>query len=328
MMRATCTAALILTSIACFTLSQLHLKVIFSQSGLVREKAVRLPEARIALLVGGSVRSLTAPVVHQSLKHAIEGLRSKTGMNVSLVLALSFSDRSSWGKPSLFPQWTEEDLLPALKVLKPEHMVYYNNSENPNYRHNSSDALGRNCTSGANFQLVEASVAHFDCSKLMLEEAEHLAEAEGYVFKWFVRTRPDVVWLHSFPLELQALHRPHNLILYDATWPWYMHDMIYVVHTSIARELWGKGSSILSEIQCDETRAGDLVNPEALLALVIETVVKGNTTQMNLPKPVTKVNWEGIDCSGIFMAEGSKESDMCLAMNTEYEKQKESLDHN
>ncbi len=61
-------------------------------------RAVRLPEARVALLVSGSVRSLNAHVVHQSLKkHAVEGLRNITGVNVSLVLALSLSDRSSWG---------------------------------------------------------------------------------------------------------------------------------------------------------------------------------------------------------------------------------------
>ena len=104
--------------------------------------------------------------------------------------------------------------------------------------------------------LFEASKAHFEISKTLFREAQVLAQSSDFEFEWFVRTRPDMLWLYPFPLDLKNVRDSQGVVLYDASWPYFMADFFYVVHKSVAHQLWGSGSEIISQIPCDATVPG------------------------------------------------------------------------
>jgi len=254
----------------------------------------------VALLVGGAVRSLVAPVVHRNLRrYVVDELQNRPDSKVSLLLDISFHDRSSWGHTSQFPSWTEDKIVPALEVLKPDRLLFYEASEMGSAHGEGTDVLGRNCSSVGKFHLVEASIAHFESSKRLFREAQNLAQTSNFEFEWFVRTRPDMLWLYPFPLNLNNVRDSQDVVLYDASWPWFMADYFYIVHRSVATQLWGLGSDILSQIPCDATGAGVFMNPEALLALTVKHVVRGKMLAINASNDlfITFARPDKVDCS-------------------------------
>ena len=127
---------------------------------------------------------------------------------------------------------------------------------------------------------MEASFSNFESSKRLFRSAKLLSESSGVEFDWFIRTRPDMLWLENMPAEFLDVLEPTNLILYDGSWPGGVADYFYIVHKSAAEKLWGEGSDIFLRIPCGSTE-GLLINPEALLKLTFTDVVGANVEQFN-----------------------------------------------
>jgi hypothetical protein len=225
-------------------------------------------EMHVALLLGGSVRSLVLPLLHNNLKRfLIDEIQNSSNAKVHLILDVSLLDASSWKTPSNFPNISEEALSVACEALQPDSISLYSAS---NLGLDPADPLGRGCND-TTYHLSDAAIAHFNVSKRMYNNAQQVAQDAGIEIEWYVRTRPDLMWFNPFPLDLRQYDGYRNAVIYDSIWPYFMADHFYIVHQSVANALWAEGSSVLTQLPCALTPPGTY-NPEALLASTLKSI--------------------------------------------------------
>ncbi len=291
------------------------------------ERQLGAVDIHVALLVGGAVRSLVAPIIHSSLRqNLIGGLQEISNASVHTMLELSVVDASSHSNQfgnntdegHVDARITTESLEAMRAAIRPSSYSMY---EAKHYHFEAAHPFGRNCSTPHNgYWLAEAAIANFETSKKLYDASQKVANSAGIKFEWYIRTRPDIMWLKRFPVDLRLYDGSFHSLLYDASCCGYLQDSFYIVHRSVASSLWASGSSVLGGLPCEYTADG--ANPEAIL--------RATTLWLGVrPAPIflnginTFATASSIVCPRGYTPFTKEELIACLSLDAEYKQQRQ-----
>ena len=286
--------------------------------GGARTQSAISGKQHIALLLGGSVRSLVLPEVHRGIRSfVVEELERVHHVHVDVFMCVSFSDATSWKVPqSHCPVETLSSVKPLLNALRPVAVETYI-ANNQQISH--VDPFGSNCSNVTKYANVEASIAHFDVSKCLLRQVLRYASMNKVNYSWFLRSRPDYHWFAPISLNLSLYDDKNAQVVFDASWPYFMFDGMYVLRADVAHQVWGKGANILTEVPC-ELLTKSKINPEALLGSVakllqlrIEPAMFGSQS--------TFARCSKLSCPRGFTTVNESEIEMCNLSNERFSRQ-------
>jgi len=294
----------------------LRFEVVYNKEFLLAHTASNTRRTHVALLIGGAARSMGLPIVHNSLKRfVIDALQQNRSIQIDVILRLSLRDASSWGHSSKFPQVTHKFLRSALDTLQPVSLSFY---ESKPHNINSRDPFNRNCQDDAEkYHLPDATFAHLEVSKALLEQARSFENDTNTSYEWFIRTRPDYVWFAPLNIPMLNAERTDTLI-FDESWPWPISDAFYIVHHSLADGMWFKGAILYREIPCSVTQGHGILNPEGMLASVADWL-NATTVPLGVSNESTFARHDGLECprsSSSTISDGGTHK--CNVMNNIY----------
>ena len=250
----------------------------------------------IALLLGGSIRSFVLPSVHTALKrNVIDAVEQDGVCKVHVLAHVSLEDATSWNQDTKFPLVTKETLQEAWDVLKPSSVSYYH-ARTLNV--SVADILMRGCLrENDRYHLLDAAVAQYDVSHALYRQARSLETSLNLQFDWFIRTRPDYTWFGPIPLlqHVQRRAAERNVLVFDASWPWFVFDAFFMVDRGLADSMWRHDSEIFSKIPCAMLREETILNPEGLLAVVSKWLCAA-AIPMDLSTSSTFAKFDGLQC--------------------------------
>lgn len=221
--------------------------------------------SHVALLIAGSTRSFVLPSVHQGLKRfLIDELERGSCVKVHTVMDLAVNDASGTHPGvEVFPKIFPHALQQAIDVINPSILNFH---EAHHLQLDGRDPFGRNCPT-TTYASPETSKIAFDTDKRLLCIANHLEKDLNIQFSWYIRTRPDFIWLAPIPNTLfnfLSVRDGEKTLVFDSDWNWPINDAFYAIHRTLADSLWAKGSKIFNDIPCAETYQENL-GPEGLL---------------------------------------------------------------